>query len=153
MTPSASAAPAALGIFPHDHNDLDILTRTIWGEARGEGPVGWAAVAWVVRNRAAHRPAAWWGSTVSGVCLKPRQFSCWNTDDPNAAKLKALATDDARYQQILGVAAQVMNGSLADPTRGADCYQVIGTNAWWSKGRTPVEVIGHHEFYVLGPEG
>ncbi|MGG6879769.1 UNVERIFIED_CONTAM: cell wall hydrolase, partial [Pseudomonas aeruginosa] len=31
---------------------LDTLTKTIWGEARGEGREGMIAVAWVILNRA-----------------------------------------------------------------------------------------------------
>ena len=31
--------------------DRDILARTLWGEARGEGLDGQIAVAWTIRNR------------------------------------------------------------------------------------------------------
>ena len=31
--------------------DQDILARTLWGEARGEGVAGQIAVAWSIRNR------------------------------------------------------------------------------------------------------
>ena len=31
--------------------DRDILSRTLWGEARGETLTGQIAVAWTVRNR------------------------------------------------------------------------------------------------------
>ena len=29
----------------------DVLARTLWGEARGEGLAGMVAVAWTIRNR------------------------------------------------------------------------------------------------------
>lgn len=61
--------------------DIDILARTIYGEARGEPWEGKIAVAWVVRNRAER--GGWWGDTIREVCLKPWQFSCWNETDPN----------------------------------------------------------------------
>lgn len=31
--------------------DRDVLARTLWGEARGEGLAGQIAVAWTIRNR------------------------------------------------------------------------------------------------------
>lgn len=30
--------------------DRDILARTLWGEARGDGLAGQIAVAWIIRN-------------------------------------------------------------------------------------------------------
>jgi spore germination cell wall hydrolase CwlJ-like protein len=30
--------------------DRDVLARTLWGEARGEGLAGMVAVAWSIRN-------------------------------------------------------------------------------------------------------
>jgi len=57
--------------------DRDILARTLWGEARGEGLAGQIAVAWTIRNRVFDGKAkSWWGEGYAGVCLKPWQFSC-----------------------------------------------------------------------------
>ena len=59
--------------------DRDILARTLWGEARGEGPAGQIAVAWTIRNRVFDgKEKSWWGEGYAGVCQKPWQFSCWN---------------------------------------------------------------------------
>lgn len=81
---------------------VEILARTLWGEARGEGVIGMEAVAWVVLNRRTvarqearrqiqrfgHlRKRYWWGDTILKICRKPYQFSCWNMDDPNMAKM------------------------------------------------------------------
>ncbi|VVO24210.1 hypothetical protein PS723_04459 [Pseudomonas fluorescens] len=66
----------------------DILARTLWGEARGEGLAGQIAVAWTIRNRVNDGKAkSWWGEGYAGVCLKAWQFSCWNKNDPNYAYL------------------------------------------------------------------
>lgn len=65
---------------------LDTLTKTIWGEARGEGREGMIAVAWVILNRASI--GGWWGNSIETVCLKPWQFSCWNANDPNAPYMR-----------------------------------------------------------------
>src|SRR3546814_13540556 len=65
---------------------IDVLARTVWGEARGESVRGMEAVASVVVNRvrrAIARGGYWWGNDVVGVCLRPCQFSCWADGDPN----------------------------------------------------------------------
>ncbi|MFT8135469.1 hypothetical protein ACMYLZ_23150, partial [Salmonella enterica subsp. enterica serovar Enteritidis] len=68
--------------------DRDILARTLWGEARGEGQAGQIAVAWTIRNRVFDGKAkSWWGEGYAGVGLKPGRFSCWNKNDPNYAYL------------------------------------------------------------------
>ena len=79
----------------------DVLARTVWGEARGEGQAGMVAVANVVMNRVNFARAQlggnyWWGNTIMRVCQKPLQFSCWNQADPNLSQLQAVdAADDA----------------------------------------------------------
>ncbi|MES2252810.1 MAG: cell wall hydrolase, partial [Pseudomonadota bacterium] len=71
--------------------DIDILARTIYGEARGEygrvdgGLAALIAVGNVIVNRTQQQ--TWFGRTVRDVCLKPYQFSCWNRNDPNLPKL------------------------------------------------------------------
>ncbi|MDY6408142.1 MAG: cell wall hydrolase [Pseudomonadota bacterium] len=66
-------------------SETEILAKTLYGEARGEGISGLEAVANVILNRVKH--PCWWGKSIQEVCLKPMQFSCWNTDDPNRKKL------------------------------------------------------------------
>ena len=51
-----------------DNNEIDLLARTIWGEARGEGQTGMQAVANVIMNRV--KKGGWWGATVQDVVLK-----------------------------------------------------------------------------------
>jgi N-acetylmuramoyl-L-alanine amidase len=131
--------------------DIDVVARTLWGEARGESDEGRAAVAWVIRNRASE--PSWWGRTVSEVCQHPWQFSCWNASDPNSAKLKTLAKTDPLYQHLYEIALAVLDGQTPDPTGGASHYKVKGTAAAWDGaciGRPHVE-IGRHLFFALGP--
>lgn len=127
-------------------NELDILARTLWGEARGEGAEGMAAVANVVMNRVA-RPG-WWGHNVVSVCLCPCQFSCWNPSDPNRAKLEAVTEDDPAFRAALSTAAEALAGTLADRTHGATHYYARGSKApKWAKAADKVAEIGRHDFY------
>lgn len=135
-----------------DH-DLDVCTRTVYGEARGEPAEGQVAVTWVIRNRA--EEPSWWGKTPAEVCLHHYQFSCWNSDGPQSqsCRLTDLKSDDPIYERILTIVKSVFIGLYPDPTNHASHYKVRGTKASWDKacvGIAPVE-IGHHLFFKLGP--
>jgi N-acetylmuramoyl-L-alanine amidase len=143
----ASSAAAALGdISAQVH--VDVLARTLWGEARGEPVAGRLAVAWVVLNRVARNSAKRFGATIAEVCRKPFQFSCWNASDPNRAKIERVDVDDPVFRDCLELARQVVNGSLAaDPTAGSDHYHANGVQPNWAKGHAPIRTIGRHRFY------
>lgn len=127
-------------------SDMLVAARTIYGEARGESDQGKIAVAWVIRNR--HESGKWFGEgTVGDVCRKREQFSCWNPDDPNRARIEALTPDDPMLQTCLWAALSVFCDKTADPTCGATHYQVTGTDAAWANGKVPVCTIGHHQFF------
>lgn len=127
--------------------DRDAIVRTVYGEARGEPPEGKIAVIHVILNRAAI--GGWWGSTPYDVCHHKWQFSCWNANDPNSAKLPLLHRDDPSYMYIDNLVGHIL--ALPDPTHGATHYKVRGTKASWDnavKDQYPVS-IGHHDFFTL----
>lgn len=127
--------------------EIDVLARTIWGEARGEGSAGMQAVANVIINRL--KRGGWWGRSVVGICQKPFQFSCWNKDDPNYRRLQAVDAHDLYFATALRIARRAVCGVLPDLTHGADHYHAAGIYPRWTKGERPVAVIGHHVFYRL----
>ena len=134
--------------------DVDILGRTLWGEARGEGQAGMEAVAAVVINRVAHARSRsngnfWWGNSITRVCQKPFQFSCWNRGDPNLSKMMALDDSDRHFAMALRIARWAVSGNLPDPTGGADHYHAVYITPKWAMGRLPTAVIGRHVFYKL----
>lgn len=93
-----------------------VLALTLWGEARGESLLAQRGVAQVVANRVEH--PRWWGSTVASVCLRKRQFSCWDLEDPNRKKLAAPVAHDGwgPWERACCVALETMMGSLVrDP--------------------------------------
>lgn len=128
-------------------DDWQTLAKTLWGEARGEMLQGLVAVAWVVVNRL--RAATWYGSSITACCLKPYQFSCWNTNDPNRQYLDGLAPNDLDYRRCLGAAALVLSGDIPDPTNGATSYHVASMNPKpeWAGAMVPTIQIGSHLFY------
>jgi spore germination cell wall hydrolase CwlJ-like protein len=139
--------------------DLDTLARTIWGEARGEGMDGMAAVANVITNRVDidlhdDRKPDWWGEGFREVCMKPWQFSCWNAGDPNRARLLAVTASDPQYADAMVLAAAAIGGKLRDRTNGATHYfapkamEQLGLKLpAWAQHQTPTAMIGDHVFY------
>jgi len=131
---------------------VDVLARTIWGEARNEGTRGMEAVACVVQNRieiARRRGGYWWGNDVIQVCQKPFQFSCWNANDPNRPKLIAVTDRNIHFATCLRIARRVVYGCIADITGGATHYHTLTVAPYWSEGKDPTVIIGHHIFFKL----
>lgn len=126
-------------------SDLAIIAMTIDGEAENQGLEGMLGVASVIQNRAKF---VWQGEqSARAVCLHPFQFSCWN-EGPDRNRILSLTAADPFFNKALAIAYSILTGTLVDSVNGADSYQVTGTNAYWSKGLTPVKVIGNQEFYV-----
>lgn len=130
--------------------DLDVATRTLDGEARGEPRLGQQAVAWVIRNRV--DLPSWWGKTVSEVCKHRFQFSCWN-GGPDTDHIVNLDPQTLEFQELSQTAKSVFDGTVNDPTNGATMYKVTGTTASWDNAVAGIEpvIIGHHSFWRLMP--
>ena len=129
------------------HLDIDILARTIWGEARGESQQGRIAVGWVILNRTMHRRR--WPDDVMGTCLEKYQFSCWLDSDPNRDKMRGVTFDDPVFRRCYEAAVAVCNGSEVDPTQGADHYHTTSISPNWADKSKVTCTIGHHRFYKL----
>ena len=149
------AVPGSNEAAPVDYQleiSADVLARTIWGEARGEGAAGMQAVAAVVMNRvrvARERGTFWWGNDVVGVCQKPFQFSCWNKDDANFLKVLNVDQCDLVFATAARLGFRAVIGQLADPTRAATHYHAVGIMPKWAAAREPTAIIGRHVFYRI----
>lgn len=131
--------------------EITLLAKTIYGEARGESLSGMEAVANVIMNRVKHAQnigSYWWGKTVKEVCLKPFQFSCWNASDPNAAILKKELNKDDVFQICTRVAIRAIRGLLQDNTKGATHYHSKSVHPKWAHTAVPCAQIGNHLFYA-----
>jgi N-acetylmuramoyl-L-alanine amidase len=127
--------------------DWDIFGRTLYGEARGELFEGQVAVAWVILNRVKRQ--GWYGKTVSEVCLKPYQFSCWLETDPNYQLIKAATYESPTLRRCLGIVALCESGDLPDPTGDAiNYYSDSIPPPRWVADMTQTTKIGHHLFFT-----
>lgn len=135
-------------------NDIEILARTIYGEARGEyagkgGLAGLIAVGNVVMNRV--KANCWYGKTIEEVCLKPWQFSCWNEGDSNRPIIMRLVIDNSLFSICHQVATKVADREWPDLTKGSDHYHASTMPLYphWAKDKKARVCIGNHLFYQL----
>lgn len=131
--------------FLKNRKEIDVMARTLYGEARGEGYEGLVAVANVILNRSI-RPS-WWGNDIISVCKKPWQFSCWNTNDPNREKLEKITSRNKKFKECLKVSKDIILGNLEDNTNGATHYHTKSIMPYWVKKNKPCAKIGNHLFY------
>ncbi len=121
--------------LPIEQQPPGVVARlALCGEARGEQDaagtleaIAMAAVYWVGLNRIALRRNR--GKSIGDVFLEPWQFSCFNTNDPNRAKLLDLwKTDPVSWERADTVADLAERGLLHDPTFGSTHY--CTANLW-----------------------
>lgn len=139
------AVPGSLRADP-----VQILARTIWGEAHDETVRGKEAIASVILNRVARakeRGGWWWGEDVVSVCRKPGQFPCWDGNDGNRAKFRLATEGDQSFIMCLRIARRAVAGSLDDPTGGATHYHRLDAHPPWAWRLSPCAEIGHYLFY------
>lgn len=125
--------------------DQQIAAATAYMEASNQGADGIRAVMHVFFNRLQFAPK--YGSTIADICLKPWQFSCWNTADPNRHRLSIVDDGNPILADCLEAYGEVSGGS-DDPTMGATHYIAEGiTPPPWVSEATQTVKIGSHTFY------
>lgn len=137
-------------------SDHEILFLTIVGEARGEPIEGQIAVGNVIMNRVKATR-----KSVKHICLAPRQFSCWNDNDPNRPKLEGIireilkgSYDFEPYKQIQWVAAGLLEKKIKDNTNGVLNYMTsalfhsVNRPNWAKIPKTDPFKVGDHTFFT-----
>lgn len=144
-------------IAPNELLPDEILALTLWGEGRGEPVEGQIAIANVINNRFSAMPTKY--KNIGQVCLEPRQFSCWNSNDLNYPKLLEQAKrfidnkiSDRYLMQCLYIARGIINRSFLDNTNGAMNY--VTKNLFnspnrpiWAKNAIDIKEVGNHVFF------
>lgn len=138
---------ALIGVYKvHKYfNSIDIMARTIWGEARSEGVNGMRGVGHVIMNRA--KLNTWYGRTTKEVALKEYQFTAWNINDPNRVKMLNVTKDDPQFKQAIEIATNIINGVDDDLTGGATHYHTKQINPYWASSMKELGTVGNHVYY------
>ena len=140
--------------------DPQILTLTIYGEARGEPIEGQIAVGCVIRNRV---QVGRWGASYAKVCLAPWQFSCWRPEGGRenyetvvaAAEMLVRSTtlpDDQMLRQCAWVSQGIIGHWIQDTVKDATHYLTADLHARrppvWAVGQVPACRIGAHVYFA-----
>ena len=136
--------PGTVGVG--DFSDKEILALTLQAEAGGEGYEGMLAVGSVIANRAA---SGKYGEGISGVIMKPAQFSAWNGVTGYAGGEGAIDMDKVRpSKSALKAAEAILSGNYEDITGGATHYYnpKVATPDWGGDVGNNWFDIGNHRF-------
>lgn len=127
-------------------NDV-MAALTIYSEARGESFLGKQLVAATIFNRSLVGEIYRGDESlrVAQAVLRPQQFSCWNTDDPNRKVMALLDDQDYEYQACL--AAWQTHKYLAIPLT-VKHYHSVRVKPYWADSSKVFVREGNHIFYA-----
>jgi spore germination cell wall hydrolase CwlJ-like protein len=116
---------------------IEFVATTLILEAGGESdPRAMYAVNEVIHERAKLR-----GLSPKGVCLQPKQFSCWNS--PCIDSIICRAKSHPKYKQAMLIAMK----PRTNYTLGADHFERYDITPYWVSSMTKTVQIGNHIFY------
>ncbi|MBO7714346.1 MAG: cell wall hydrolase [Methanobrevibacter sp.] len=145
MKPKKFEVPLTINL----QDDYFVFTGTIWGEIRGGTEAAQENVAQVILNRKAHQPHL----SIYEICLAPLQFSCWNMDDPNRAKILDPSYHQATYwEKCAAVAWNALHGRNPNRIEGAcNYYSMSDKNPpqWAHPPSIITHVDGFHRFVLV----
>jgi spore germination cell wall hydrolase CwlJ-like protein len=125
-----------------------IVAAVLTAEAATEGKKGMLAVAEVVHTRASRKGKTPLQIVTAGKGQK-RAFSCLNGTTPD--KLFKRRSKEPAYPTAVSVARVLCQApqKLTKMTKNATHYTRKEEKPYWSRGRSPVAIIGAHAFYKL----
>jgi N-acetylmuramoyl-L-alanine amidase len=119
--------------------DLDAMARTAYGEGRGEGAAGMAAIGAVIQNR-----SDLWGRGYTDVVHEGdgAQFNAWKEQRDHLNRLDPRSAD---YQRAVEAVLPIVMREAPDPTKGAlEFFNPRNVSKAYDDGTGLV--IGNHKF-------
>ena len=126
-------------------SDDAIAIITIFQEAEGESLQGKVAVAEVIRRRMARRYSS--DGTVVGTCLRPYQFSGWNTASGNRIRSLRIDLDEAMVADCVTAWAHSRTSNIVPDAVLYYNPDIVPTPPAWADPARLVAVVEHHRFY------
>ena len=129
--------------------DWKLVVLTAIQEASTEGLIGMTVVCEVIRDRAATKYNS--DGTIPGTVLAPKQFSGWNTNDPN--RIRSLSYDISHPAMVDAIRAyKNAFEKRTNYAMGANLYHADYMDPYppWSKAPNVVRLgqVGTHILYL-----
>lgn len=133
-------------------SDTEILALTAVGESDNLGEDGMTQTLNVIMNRVAANKKWMGGDDARTVCLRKRQFDCWDAGSGDRQRIIDIGSNNPTYGPYLlalGLATRAIASDLADTTNRAVSYVDPPAKADVKPGSKPCAVIGTRQFYDL----
>jgi spore germination cell wall hydrolase CwlJ-like protein len=136
-----------------NQDDIALLARCIWLEARGDGLTGMHAVAHCVKNRVG---SPGFPATLHDVIMQHNAFSWTRPDNPEFNLQPTDVAPANLWSEAQRLAELVLTTDDADPTGGSHYYDnpKTATSGWFQRvivadtvNHPMTVVIDHHTFY------
>lgn len=128
-TSASTAGSTSPELQRYTENEVVMMAKTMYGEARGLPKVEVACVGWCILNRV---DDSRWPSTIAGVITQKSQFSGWNSKNPTRADLGF---------DLVELARDVCNRWSWEKAGQADVGRVLPAGYCFFKG-----IAGHNRF-------
>ena len=128
-TSASTAGSTSPELQRYTENEVVMMAKTMYGEARGLPKVEVACVGWCILNRV---DDSRWPSTIAGVITQKSQFSGWNSQNPTRADLGF---------DLVELARDVCNRWSWEKAGQADVGRVLPAGYCFFKG-----IDGHNRF-------
>jgi spore germination cell wall hydrolase CwlJ-like protein len=91
------------------------------------------------------------GKTLWSIVTEPKQYSAWNKNDPNRAEISSFGPDHPEFQRYYDMAKGALEGTIPDPTNGAEWYITenlhLNRPPGWVNALEQVAKLGSHVFF------
>jgi len=139
-------------------SEKELVAGLIFGEARlsemgsPDEIKEYLSIAWTVKNRADNKNR--WPSTITDVILQPKQFSCFNPEDPNSLTIEQFLMgklDPPTLHKYMVYVVAFIQGRTPDFSCGANHYVAIwfynkAVSSHWCRKMRITAVYGGHIF-------
>lgn len=129
-------------------SDIDVLARTVYGEARGQPLQGQVQVAYTIIKRASvaldhvqkhGTPHPLFGDgSLTSACKAPLQYDCWMASDPNYAEVNSVTLGSPAFQlamyAALGAVCRMQSNTFPLSTHYYN-PQIVKTPPVWVTGK------------------
>lgn len=116
-------------------NELMCLSAIMWGEARGEKPIGQVAAAYTAINRKADPN---YPKNICKILFQPNQYEFLS---------KVGMPNEKQMAQFIPMAKAILEGHVDDPTSGAKWFHTKNIKPIWARKKEIKIALGNHIFY------